>query len=289
MAEPYLIDTVRIKTMNDQLWRRVGVTQSFEILLVEAALVGPGAANEVARRASSKLSGGAARFWDLSIAQLQKDLCRRRILDLSDGILQAHTDFADKLDKALGDHESAVSRVVPTPGVTTEQVLKETEAQAKAAATKKSSPSKAKTKSSQTTQSRGSARPLKRQTASNEQTSSTGHTPVKTKHVDTRRMILTPKQLFTSNRLNRLLDYLDDTTLSVNQLSSRLDLSGGNIDALLHDTGELQITRVSRDRLVELHWRGRELVRTAGVDRRLAVLDLVKELREKATAAPTVE
>ena len=110
MAEPYLIDTVRIKTMNDQLWRRVGVTQSFEILLVEAALLGPGVANEVARRASSKLSGGAARFWDLSIAQLQKDLCRRRVLVLSDGILQAHSDFASKLDKVLSDHESAVSR-----------------------------------------------------------------------------------------------------------------------------------------------------------------------------------
>ena len=43
---------------------------------------------------------------------------------------------------------------------------------------------------------------------------------------------------------------------------------------------EVQITWVSRDNIVELHWRGRELVRTVGVDRRLAVLDLVKELRE---------
>ena len=287
MAEPYLIDTVRIKTMNDQLWRRVGVTQSFEILLVEAALLGPGVANEVARRASSKLSGGAARFWDLSIAQLQKDLCRRRVLVLSDGILQAHSDFASKLDKVLSDHESAVSRVMPTPGVTTEQVLKEAEAQAKAASTKKSAPSRS--KKAQPTPSRESARPLKRQSPSGESMAGASHAPVKTKHVDTRRSELTPKQLFTSNRLNRLLDYLDDTTLSVNQLSSRLDLSGGNLDALLEDTGALQITRVSRDRLVELHWRGRELVRTAGVDRRLAVLDLVKELREKADASISEE
>ncbi|MBV71695.1 MAG: hypothetical protein CMH52_10180 [Myxococcales bacterium] len=287
MAEPYLIDTVRIKTMNDQLWRRVGVTQSFEILLVEAALLGPGIASEVARRASSKLSGGAARFWDLSIAQLQKDLCRRRILSLSDGTLQAHTDFAEKLDKVLADHDGAVSRVMPTPGVTTEQVLKEAEAQAKAAATRKTTSNKAKKAEPKPT--RGSARPLKRQSQTSESSVGANHAPVKTKHVDTRRTILTPKQLFTSNRLNRLLDYLDDTTLSVNQLSSRLDLSGGNLDALLEATGELQITRVSRDRLVELHWRGRELVRTVSVDRRLAVLDLVKELREKANASVSEE
>ena len=42
----------------------------------------------------------------------------------------------------------------------------------------------------------------------------------------------------------------------------------------------MQIHAGRRDNIVELHWRGRELVRTAGVDRRLAVLDLVKELRE---------
>jgi hypothetical protein len=47
-------------------------------------------------------------------------------------------------------------------------------------------------------------------------------------------------------------------------------------------TDDLQVTRVSKDNLVDLHWRGRELVRTTSVDRRMTVLDLVKELRTKA-------
>ena len=84
MAEAYSVDTTRVQAMNDQLWRRVGVTQAFEILLVEAALVGPALPADVSKTASQKLSGGAARFWDLSVAQLQRDLCRRRILSLTD-------------------------------------------------------------------------------------------------------------------------------------------------------------------------------------------------------------
>ena len=87
------------------------------------------------------------------------------------------------------------------------------------------------------------------------------------------------KKLFTSNRLNRLLDHLDDTRLTVSQIAKRLDLAGRGLEAFLEVINEVQITRVSRDNIVELHWRGRELVRTVGVDRRLAVLDLVKELR----------
>ena len=277
MAEAYAVDSTRVQAMDDQLWRRVGVTQAFEILLVEAALVSPALPADVSKTASQKLSGGAARFWDLSVAQLQRDLCRRRILALTDGQLQAHPEFVEKLERVLDSHEQGVSRVAPTPGVTTEQVLKEAEARAKQDAQKKAS-AKRKPKASPTPKSSVSATPRKRQ--SNEDETVTTIKTVATKSVTMSASQVDYKKLFTSNRLNRLLDHLDDTRLTVSQIAKRLDLAGRGLEAFLEVINEVQITRVSRDNIVELHWRGRELVRTVGVDRRLAVLDLVKELRE---------
>ena len=68
---------------------------------------------------------------------------------------------------------------------------------------------------------------------------------------------MTPaKQLFTSNRVNKLLNHLDDTTLNIGQLGVRLELSSHQLSRFLGVTNGLQITRVSADNLVDLHWRG---------------------------------
>ena len=93
---------------------------------------------------------------------------------------------------------------------------------------------------------------------------------------------MSPKKLFTSIRVNRLLDHLDNTTLSTTQLGSRLELRSMELNRFLTVTNELNITRVTRDDLVELYWRGRELARTADADRRMTLLALVKELRAAA-------
>ena len=78
--------------LNDHLWRRLGVTETFERLLVEAAGVQPGPSADVAAYASRNLSGGAARFWELSWNKLERDLCRKRVLIVrSNGAL--HDEF----------------------------------------------------------------------------------------------------------------------------------------------------------------------------------------------------
>ena len=97
------------------MWRRLGVTQTFERLLVSAALTTPGPSETVAGHAGACLTGGGAKFWDLSRGQLEKDLIRRRVLIQQDGALQAHPEFAERLNQILNDHEAGVSRVAPTP------------------------------------------------------------------------------------------------------------------------------------------------------------------------------
>ena len=79
--------------------------------------------------------------------------------------------------------------------------------------------------------------------------------------------------------MNRLLDRLDNSTLSKTQLSSRLDLTGSAFERFMDVCEACELIRTVRTDLVELHWRGREFARTADANRRMAVLDLVKELR----------
>jgi hypothetical protein len=275
VTEPYAIDTTAIGAFTDKIWRRVGVTQSFEILLVQAALTNPGTPTDVANVAGQQLSGGAARFWDLSREQLQRDLCRRRILVEQAGVLKAHPEFTEKLTRVLEAHEAGVSRVEPTPGVTLEDVLRASEAQ-ETAATRRSATARSRKASAIRSGRPGNlAKPQKRSTAS--ELDALGADPVVPKAVEN--TASSAKQMYTSNRVNRLLDHLDDTTLSTTQLGRRLELSSGQLSTFLEVTNSVQVTRVSKDNLVELHWRGRELVRTTSADRRMAVLNLVKELR----------
>ena len=277
VAEPYSIDPTAVGALTDKIWRRVGVTQSFEILLVKAALTNPGTPTDVANIAGQQLSGGAARFWDLSREQLQRDLCRRRILILQGSTLQAHTDFAEKLTEVLAAHEAGVSRVEPTPGVTLEDVLRASEERERAAA-RRSTSSRAKKTPKPKNQSSQLAKPQKRAAAP---ILDPLGAPVPAPAVTTAPVAPpTPaKKMYTSNRVNRLLDHLDDTTLSTIQLGRRLEMNTSQLTTFLEQTNALQVTRVSKDNLVDLHWRGRELVRTTSADRRMTVLNLVKELR----------
>ena len=113
-------------------WRRLGVTQTFERLLVSAALTTPGPSETVAGHAGACLTGGGAKFWDLSRGQLEKDLIRRRVLIQQDGALQAHPEFAERLNQILNDHEAGVSRVAPTPGNSVEEITRQAEARERA-------------------------------------------------------------------------------------------------------------------------------------------------------------
>ena len=284
MAEPFVINATAVQALSDQVWRRIGVTQTFERLLVEAALTTPGSSDAVSEVAAQTLSGGAARFWDLSRDQLERDLCRRRILIKRDGILQAHEEFAERLNRIMDDHEAGVSRVAPTPGVTIEEVMRQSELNQQAAA-KKEAAKKAAAKKRSTTgtgrprRSSGLAKPIKRPGA---QSPALGTAEVAQPEPPPPAAPTPAKRLFTSNRVNRLLDHLDDTVLSTAQLASRLELTGSQVKEFLSVTDTLQVTRVSKDNLVDLHWRGREVVRTTSVDRRMTVIDLVKELRTTA-------
>ena len=57
--------TEDLQALDDQKWRRLGITQTFDRLLVASAACHPGPPAEVIQHASKGLTGGAAKFWDL--------------------------------------------------------------------------------------------------------------------------------------------------------------------------------------------------------------------------------
>ena len=89
--------------------------------------------------------------------------------------------------------------------------------------------------------------------------------------------------------MNRLLDRLDNSSLSKTQLGTRLDLTGGALERFFQVCEEKELIRIVRSDFVELHWRGREFARTADAERRMAVLGLVKELRAYDSAAKELD
>ncbi|MEE2789636.1 MAG: hypothetical protein VX589_20015 [Myxococcota bacterium] len=281
MAETAMSVADQFGYLDDQLWRRLGVTETFERLLVEAAGVHPGVASEVAAYAARNLSGGAARFWDLSWEKIKRDLCRKRVLIESHENLGLHTEFAARLARIIEKQLSGVSHVAPTPGATVESIMEQ--AKAREEAEKRASQSKRRAATHSPGKTKPAAKPIKRSSSASEALGFVS-TPVETK-----RSVsvgsggdISPKTLFTSNRVNRLLDHLDNATLSTSQLGGRLKLSSAQTRHFLTVTNTLEITRVTRDELVELYWRGRELARTVDADRRMTVLALVKELRTAA-------
>ena len=273
MTELASFQEATLNILGDSEWRRLGVTQTFERLLVEATAAQPGTPDEVAAHAGRALTGGGAKFWELSRVNLQSDLCRKRVLIVQSGALTLHPEFAGRLQKMIDDMESGVSRVEPTPGVTIESIMEQTAERERRQ--QKPKPRAAKPAKRAT----GASTPKKRSSGQD------GSAPTQVTRVS-QTATMTPdlpvKKIFTSIRINRMLDHLDNNSLSTTQLGGRLDLSGNPLSRFLDVTGKLEIVRVSRDNLVELHWRGREVVRTTSADRRMAVLGLVDELREAA-------
>ena len=109
-----------------------------------------------------------------------------------------------------------------------------------------------------------------------------GVRPVTTRE-STAREALSPQKLLTSIRVNRLFDRLEHSTLSKTQLAQRLDLPMREFDRFAQICVDAELVRIVRGDLMELHWRGREYATKRDADRRMSVLELVKELRNIAT------
>ncbi len=276
MTDPVAIDPERLEKLNDQLWRRLGITQTFDRLLVEAAAVQPGEIDAVRDFAGRNLSEGAARFWQLSFPQIKKDLCRKGVLADGGGTLALSEGFGERLTRLLHDIDAGVSRVEPTPGVTLEALQKkaklreEREKAEKAAARSRSRKTTAKKKKAP------DATPKTRK----KKAAVPGETPpAPVAAAPTSTASLDAGKIFTTKRLNGLLDRLDAGAQLKAQLGAKLDLGGAALEHFLEITGEMEITRFTRDDMVELHFKGRELAQTSGMDRRTTVRDLTTQTR----------
>lgn len=286
MSDPVVFDPESLALLDDQQWRRLGVTQTFDRLLVDAAATAPGAAEAVRDHAGRALAGGAAKFWELSFPQMKRDLVRKRILAEDGGQLALHPDFADRIQRLLHDIETQASHVEPTPGVTLEELnarAAERDRQTKAAKRARSRTSGASTRS----RSAGQSAPKKRPAAEKAAAAQPDPTAIALSAPKPKptRTVAPPKKLFTTRTVNTLLDRLDNTALNKSQLGGRIGLRGADLERFLEVTGQLEITRFKRDDLVELHWEGRKLAKTSGGDRRMAIIGLVEQLRDAAAPA----
>ncbi len=293
MTEPVALDPQILATLNDQLWRRVGITQTFDRLLVEAVVLHPGPIPGVRQAAGKNLAGGAAKFYEMSFPQLMRDLIKRTVLLEKNATLSLHPSFIEKIRQVLAGQAAGQSHVEPTPGMTIEglQALADQRAEreklAKAQRVREA-PEKAPKAPKGTTTRKSGTEPRKRAStaspAAEEAASpgSSGGTPASA----TPAAPPTPHRtavhtLFTSLRINKLLDVLDTGSMNHDQLAGRLDLNKRDLERFLSVADALGLTRLNGP-LIELHWQGRELAKTTAADRRVKVTDYVKMLRDKA-------
>ena len=231
--------------------------------------------NELKELAGQTLSGGALKFWEMSFPELIKDLMRQEVLAKEEDALRLHPKFAERLVRATERFEQQTSRVVLNENASLEDI----EARAKARAARNA---KSATQKREPVKRASKVRPAKRPSNTEAALDSIGkldETPKTAGKVPPTLTKASPKKLFTSIRMNRLLDRLDNSTLSKSQIGSRLELSGDELDRFLTVCESTDLIRIVRTDLVELHWQGRALARTADAERRMAVLDLVKKLR----------
>jgi hypothetical protein len=303
LTEPVALDPQILATLNDQLWRRVGITQTFDRLLVEAVVLHPGPIPGVRQAAGKNLTGGAAKFYEMSFPQLMRDLIKRGVLLEKNATLAVHPGFVEKIRQVLAGQAAGQSHVEPTPGMTIEglQALADQRAEreklakaqraretpekgekgekgekapkaAKGATTRKSSTEPRKrAASSATTEDGGEAA-----SAAKSPAAKAAPAPAPTPHRTA------AHTLFTSLRINKLLDVLDTGSMNHDQLAGRLDLPKRDLERFLSVADALGLTRLNGP-LIELHWQGRELAKTTAADRRVKVTDYVKMLRDKAT------
>ncbi len=278
MTEPVAIEADRLEKLNDQLWRRLGITQTFDRLLVEAAATHPGAADDVRDYAGRNLSDGATRFWQMSFPQIKKDLCRKTVLEETDGQLGLSEGFGERLTRLLSDTDAGVSRVEPTPGVTLEELQTKSKARADREKAEKAA-TRTRTRrtpvSTSTASARGDATPKTRKKRASDVAAPVVAAPAPPAEP----AVLDPTKVFTTKRLNNMLDRLDAGALPKKQLGVKLDLGGAALELFLSVIDQMEVTRYTREDMVELHFKGRELAATTGMDRRTTVRDLAKETR----------
>ncbi len=302
MSEPVKLDAEVFSQLDDQQWRRLGVTQTFDRLLIEAVGTAPGPAAAILEAVGRKLTGGAVRFWELSFPQLLRDLKRRGVVTGEDGALGLDAGFADKLTSMQKNLREGVSHV--DPHLTDDEVHKlvadreQREAAKKEAQKKVKTPKAPKEKAPKAPKAKGST--VLRKRASEESaeekkvdTAEVKEAPKASKSTVKAGATVAPKiesveektpltKLFTSIRLNKLLDCLDNNALMVSQLESRLELHDKDLTRFLNVTNACGVTRATADELYELHFEGRQWALTKDQDRRMKLPELVKTLRNKA-------
>ena len=293
MLEPVSIDPQILTTLNDQMWRRVGITQTFDRLLVIAAVQHPGPLAGIRQAAGRSLQGGAAKFYEMSFPQLLRDLIKRAVLMEKSGTLILAPTFIEKVRQVLAGQAAGQSHVQPTPGVTMEdlQVLADQRAEREKATRSTRAPAVKKEPKEPgekparraTAAKKTGAEPRKRAAPAPGDTSppSPTHSSPIPASMPPPVVHRTPaNSLFTSLRINKLLDVLDTGSMNHEQLGTRLDMSRKDLERFLSVAEALGLTRPN-DTLIELHWQGRELAKTSAGDRRVKVTDCVKMMRDK--------
>lgn len=301
MTEPAIIAADRMNQLTDQLWRRLGISETFDRLLVGHIASEPGTSDELKARATEGMGAGAAKFFGLTFDKIIDSLLRREVIlrGEDDDVLGLNPAFAVRVDAAIDGEEKGISRVEPTPGVTLEDVKN----RAAPRAPRSASTGRGRATHSRETAARATAARVKsaqpRARKASKETAEGG--PVKTRVARTpvrkptapratmaQPRQLSAKELFNTRKLNRLLDSLD-APLFKDQVGRKLELRAGDLERFLEVTAALDIVRMVHDGMVELHWRGRELARTTDGDRRMALVGLVRELREQSGTAAADE
>lgn len=300
MTEPAIIAADRMNQLTDQLWRRLGISETFDRLLVRHIAIEPGTADALKTRASEGMGAGAAKFFGLTFDKMVDALLRRDVIERGEGGLSLNADFAAKIEAAVDGEERGVSRVEPTPGVTLDDLKNRPARMARSPSTGRGKASHSREAAARATAARVKstqprARKASKETAeggpSRPRASRAAATPTRKPSAPRASMAqprrLSAKELFNTRKLNRLLDSLN-APLFKDQVGRKLELRASDLERFLEVTAALDIVRMVHDGMVELHWRGRELARTTDGDRRMALVGIVRELRERS-GAPDAE
>lgn len=279
----------QLKQLNDTHWRRLGITQTFERLVVEAVATQPAPPPAIKARVGEGFNQSAVKFWELSFGQLLQDMLRREQLRVQGGDLRLGEKLQGNLRRILSELERAVSFVQPTSGLTMAQIdeqmhQREQQAKEKAAQARAAAKERAAQRAAQPAEKPAGA--VRRRVAvEGAATKKRAPAPIAAPHSapSAAPAASAPEdhtKLFTTLRLNRLLDALSSGRMLKADIGRRMELSGAQLERFLEATSALDLTRTAADNLtVDLHWEGQSLARTQTIDRRIALQDIVQRLR----------